>query len=309
MASLGGKELLKFSREQKTFRIGGIDVGGQPGERPTVLIGSIFYRGHRIVSNPEEGIFDRQEARHLLNREAELSAQTGNPRIVDVIGDTAQALINYVEFVAANCEALILVDSPMAKARMATIEYFANTELATRLIYNSIEPNCSEEELACIRDCGIKSAVVLAFSGKSIRPRDRVKLLKENLLGAAERAGVENVLIDTGVLDVPSISWSTQAIWQIKEELGYPSGCAPSNALYLWERLKASGSPVFEATATAAFVLPISWGADFLLYGPIRNAPWVYPASAAMDAMVAYGGRNVGIRPSEGHPLYKIFGT
>lgn len=259
------------------------------------------------MSNSEEGIFDRQKAKALLDREAELSAGTGNPRIIDVIGDTTQAMVNYIEFVAANCEAPILVDSSLTKVRMETIRHFANTEIAPRLIYNSIEAHYKEEELACIKDCGIKSAVILAFSTKAIKPKDRGRLLKEDLLEAAQRAGVENVLIDTGVLDVPSISWSAQAIWEVKEELGYPSGCSPANGIYIWERLKANGSPTFEAAATAALVLPISWGADFIFYGPIRNAPWAYLACAAVDAMVAYGGRMAGIRPIKGHPLYKIF--
>jgi tetrahydromethanopterin S-methyltransferase subunit H len=67
------------------------------GEFPTVLIGSMFFRGHRIVSNPDKGIFDKKQAKALLEREAVLSTQTGNPRIIDVIGDTGQALIKYIE--------------------------------------------------------------------------------------------------------------------------------------------------------------------------------------------------------------------
>lgn len=297
----------KFTQQQKICEIGDIHLGGQPGENPTVLVGSIFYSGHRIVSNSERGIFDKQKAKDLLGREAELSAETGNPRIIDVVAETTKALTNYIEFVAANCQAPILVDSALPKVRLETIRYFANTEIAPRLIYNSIDPHYSEEELACIKDCGIKSAVILAFSTKAIKPKDRVKLLEENLLDAAQRAGLENVLIDTGVLDIPSISWSTQAIWEVKEALGYPSGCAPANALYMWKRLKARGSPDFEAIYSAVLGLPISWGADFILYGPIRNAPYVYPACAALDAMLAYGGRTMGIHPTKEHPLYKIF--
>lgn len=297
--------MLKFTQPQKICKIGGVLVGGQPSENPTVLIGSIFYRGHRIVSDPEKGIFEKQKAKALLDREAELSAETGNPHIIDVIGDTAPALVNYIEFVATNSTSPILVDASLPKVRMETIRYFANTEIAPRLVYNSIEAHYTEEELACIKDCGIKNAIILAFSTKAVKPKDRVKLLKEDLLGAAQRAGLENVLIDTGVLDIPSISWATQAIWEVKESLGYPSGCSPSNAIYTWK--KARGSPSFETIATAVLVLPISWGADFIFYGPIGNAPWVYPACAATDAMVAYGGQVIGIHPIKAHPLYKIF--
>ncbi len=299
--------MLKFAQQQRICQIGDVLSGGQPSENPTLLIGSIFYTGHRIVSDFEKGVFDKQKAKALLDREAELSAETGNPRIVDVVGETTQALIKFIEFVATNCQSPILVDSATPKVRMETIEHFANTELVPRLVYNSIDTHYSEEELACIKDCGIKSAVILAFDTSVIRPKDRVKLLEDNLLGAAQRAGVENILIDTGVLDVASISWSTQAIWEIKNALGYPSGCAPANALYTWKRARAKGSPAFEASGSSVFVLPISWGADFILYGPIAGAPWVYPACATMDAMVAYGGQTVGIRPAKEHPLYKIF--
>ena len=299
--------MLKFTQQQKICQVGDVLLGGQPGENPTVLIGSIFYSGHRIVSDLEKGIFDKERAKALLSREAELSAETGNPRIIDVVGETTQALINYIEFIAANCQAPILVDSAVPWVRMETIRHFANTEIASRLIYNSVDCHYSEEELACIKECGINSAVILAFDTKAIRPKDRVKLLEDNLLGAVQKAGVENVLIDTGVLDVPSVSWSTQAIWEVKNALGYPSGCAPANALYTWKRAKAKGSPAFEVSGSSVFVLPISWGADFVLYGPIGSAPWVYPACAAMDAMVAYGGQITGVRPTKEHPLHKIF--
>jgi len=299
--------MIKFTQQQKSYQIGDVIVGGQPGEKPTVLIGTIFYSGHRIVSDIEKGIFDKQKAKALLDREAELSAETGNPRIIDVVGETTTALIKFIEFVAANSESPILLDSAIHKVRMEAVKHFANTEIVSRLIYNSIDPHYKEEELACIKECGIKSAMILAFTTKAIRPKDRIKLLEEDLLGAAQRAGLENILIDTGVLDVPSVSWSTQAIWEIKNALGYPSGCAPANAIHTWKGAKAKGSPAFEVSGSSVCVLPISWGADFILYGPIGSAPWVYPACATMDAMVAYGGQTVGTRPTREHPLYKIF--
>ena len=101
--------------------------------------------------------------------------------------------------------------------------------------------------------------------------------------------------------------WATQAIWEIKDVLGYPSGCAPSNALYMWTKLRERGSPPFEATASVVFGATVSWGADFVLYGPTRNASWFYPACAAIDSMLAYGAQTAGIRVGKEHPLYKIF--
>ena len=299
--------MFQFTQQQKTYQIGDVRIGGRLGEYPTVLIGSMFFRGHKIVSDPDKGVFDKQKARDLLDREAELSHQTGNPRIIDVIADTGEAMINYIEFIASNYSSPILVDSAIPKVRIEVIQHFAKTELVPRLIYNSLDTHFTEEELSCIKDSGIKNSVVLAFSTRAVRPKDRVKLLEKELLDAAQRAGLENLLIDTGIMDIPSIGWATQAIWHIKDALGYPCGCAPSNALYIWTKLRERGSPPFEATASVVFGLPVSWRADFIFYGPTRNASWFYPACAAMDSMLGYGALTSGLRVDKEHPLYKIF--
>jgi tetrahydromethanopterin S-methyltransferase subunit H len=300
--------VLRFTAEQKTYRVAGVDVGGQPGQHPTLLIGSIFFSGHRIVKDSIKGLFDREKARALLDADAEAAARTGNPRFIDVIGDTGPALINYLEFVAQHTDAPMLVDSFSQKVRLEAVAHFAGSEVAPRLVYNSIADDCTDEELDCLRACGVKSAIIMAFSTAAPKPKQRIKLLVEKLLPAAERAGIENVLVDPGVLDIASIGWTALAIRDIKETLGYPCGCAPSNALFTWDKLRAQGQPAFEAAAAAAFTLTQAQGADFVHYGPIRNAPWVYQAVATVDAMTAYAGRITGVRPAtEMHPLYRIF--
>jgi tetrahydromethanopterin S-methyltransferase subunit H len=64
--------MFEFTQQQKVFNIDNVRVGGRPGENATVLIGSMFFRGHKIVSDTEKGIFDRQKAKDLLDREEEL---------------------------------------------------------------------------------------------------------------------------------------------------------------------------------------------------------------------------------------------
>jgi len=102
--------------------------------------------------------------------------------------------IGSLEFVAASCDALLLVDSSVPQARVAAVRHFQGSEILPRLIYNAIDPHFSEEELACLRECGVKTAVVQAFSNRAVRPRDRIRLLEEELLPAARRGGVENVI-------------------------------------------------------------------------------------------------------------------
>lgn len=300
--------MLKFNAEQKVYDIAGVKIGGQPGEWPTVLIGSIFFSGHRIVSDPLKGVFDKDKARALLEREAEAAARTSNPHFIDVIGDTEQALIKYIEFVADYSEAPILVDSSSQKVRLEAIRHFAGSEVIPRLIYNSIAEDYTVEELACLRECKVRSAVIMAFSTIAPKPKSRIKLFKNILLPAAEKAAVKNILVDLGVLDIPSVGWTALAIRDIKDTLGYPAGCAPSNALYTWEKLRAQGQPTFEATAASIFTLTQTIGANFVFYGPIRNAPWVFTAAATVDAVMAYAGRLTEVRlATDKHPLLRIF--
>ncbi|WP_407313520.1 [methyl-Co(III) glycine betaine-specific corrinoid protein]--tetrahydrofolate methyltransferase MtgA [Desulfosporosinus sp. SB140] len=306
--------MLKYTTEQHVYDINGVKVGGQPGQYPTVLIGSIFYRGHKIVQDGMKGIFDEAAAKALLDQEAELSAETGNPCIIDVLGESVEALTRYVEFVMKNSKAPFLLDSISPEVRVGALKQLGNDpEIRQRLIYNSIEEHYSEVELEAIKASGIKTAVILAFSNKALKPKARIKLLtgdgeKEGLIDAAKRAGIEQFLIDPGVLDVPSASWTSEAINVVKEEFGYPGGCAPSNAVYLWKKMRSKGTPFFEVAGAAVFTYPVTQGADFVLYGPMVNAPWVYRAMATTDAMMAYNNKLSGTKlGTTDHPLLKLF--
>ncbi|MEW5814899.1 MAG: hypothetical protein AB1798_05815 [Spirochaetota bacterium] len=177
----------RFTAEQKIYKIGKREIGGRPGELPTVLIGSIFFEGHRIVSDPVKGLFDREKARILLEKAKDASLKNGNPGFIDVIGGTYEALIKYTEFVAAKSDEPILIDSFSQKVRMEALKYFSDSEITERLIYNSSAEDFTEEELACIKESGVKSAVIMAFSPKALKPQSRITLLKEKLLPAARR--------------------------------------------------------------------------------------------------------------------------
>ena len=51
-----------FESPQRIVEVGGVKIGGNPGERPPVLIGTIFYNGHKIILDEHKGEFDRGEA-------------------------------------------------------------------------------------------------------------------------------------------------------------------------------------------------------------------------------------------------------
>ena len=92
--------MFKFGKEQKIFEIGDIKIGGQLGELPTVLIGSLFHEGHKIVKDRKLGIFDKRRAERLIKVQEEMSEKTGVPCMLDVVAENPEVLIKYIDFVS-----------------------------------------------------------------------------------------------------------------------------------------------------------------------------------------------------------------
>ncbi len=303
--------MLRSSVEQRVLDIGGVKVGGQPGEYPTVLIGSIFYQGHRIVENHTKGIFDRRKAEELILRQEELSEETGNPHMVDIVASTPEAMEKYIGFVSEVTDAPLLIDSTDTNVRIVGARYAEEVGLLDRVVYNSIGEHTGVNELNILKELGVKSTIVLAFTSKAVFPQKRLEYVagKNGLLGKiASSTKIENILVDVGVLDVPSIGLALDTIKLVKEKIGLPAGCAPLNAVLEWRKVRRYGVDAKKACAASAAVAPILAGADFILYGPIKYAEIVFPACAMIDAIIAYTNRFRGIRPSgRNHPLYKIF--
>jgi len=130
------------------------------------------------------------------------------------------------------------------------------------------------------------------------------------LLKVAEKANIKKILVDTIVFDVPSIAYASEAIKLVKNELGYPTGCSPANATYDWKTSQDSLiKEGFAASNASAHAFAQFNGADFLVYGPIKQAKNLIPACAIVDAIIAYYAmRRLGIKPLvTTHPIYKIF--
>ncbi|MEM3702901.1 MAG: tetrahydromethanopterin S-methyltransferase subunit H [Candidatus Bathyarchaeia archaeon] len=307
--------MFKFEKEQKVFNIAGVSVGGQPGEYPTVLVGSIFYSGHKIVSDHVNGVFDKKQAEALINRVVELSDKTGNPFILDVVGETPEALIKYIDFVGSLTKCPFLVDGAAAKIRLPAIKHAVEVGLNDRAIYNSIDFNVTDEEIKFLKDHGVQNAVLMAFNPKKPWAEGRIDALKgeagrKGLLQAAEEAGVKNLLVDTAVLDMPGISISAKAIYLVKNEFGLPAGCGPANAVTTWKRVKKGefGPHAYEVCSGGSGIITQMMGANFVLYGPIELSEAAFISCAMTDALIAYAARRLGITAkTKNHPLFKIF--
>jgi len=296
----------EYGVEQKVFEIGGVRVGGIPGERPVVLIGSIFYHGHKIVKDERKGEFDKEAAEKLLKDQEELSDRTGNPCMVDVVASTGEAMKRYLEFVSNVTDVPILVGGAVASARIEGIKYAKEVGLMNRVVYNSIVPDAKQDELSAIEEAGVESAVLLTFSAKQFTTASRVEAAKE-LVKIAERLGVKKVMVDTCTLDIPSLGMSCKAIRVIKDELGVPVGCGAHNAVSMWRGLKPKfGKEAVKPALASSCVMAVAVGADFILYGPIKDAKFVFPAVAMVDAAYGYLATESGCKLDRSHPLFRI---
>jgi tetrahydromethanopterin S-methyltransferase subunit H len=293
-----------FKAKQEIFEIGDIKVGGQPGELPTLLIGNVFYKGMPEVTDHEKGSFDEKSVLEWIRKAEELAERTGVPHFLDVMANHPKAMEKYVMFVSDQSDVPFLIDGATPETRVASLNFIREVGLQDKVVFNALSPRTTKSEFEAIRDSGVKAAILLAENEVDYTPSGRVAVLKGfnehvGLLETAKNAGIAKMFVDTIVLDVPSIGYAVEAIKLVKDELGYPAGCSPANATYEWK---------LQQNAAAHTIAQLG-GANFLIYGPIKQARHIIPSCAMNDAIIAYyAKRQLGIKLlTPEHPLNKIF--
>lgn len=302
---------------ESIFDVGNVKVGGDYGEIPTVLIGSIFYMRHKIVKNAETGIFDEIAAADLIHSCESLAQKLGIKFMLDVVGNTSEALVNYIKFIKKVTDAPPLLNATLPETRIQALETLADLGLLENVVYNSINGFSTEEELESLSKLPIDTSIIQAYNPGSKKIDGPLKVLLgnpkrdiEGLLNKAKRCGIKKVMVDIPTLDMSSIGMVAQSGKQIKETLGIPVGTAPSNATYAsqWLRNKENlSTEQFRAVDATVNSYLAGRGCNFLFYGPIEGYKWVFPACAAVNAVDVYGMRSMGIKPAtEDHPFFKI---
>ncbi|MEM3173935.1 MAG: tetrahydromethanopterin S-methyltransferase subunit H [Candidatus Bathyarchaeia archaeon] len=299
--------MFRFSREQTVFEISGIKVGGQPGENPTVMIGSMFYKGDKIVRDEKSGDFDLEAARTLISRLEEISDKTGLPAMLDVVCSTKENARRYIEFATDATKMPLLVDYVSEDAAVSGLEAAREVGIIDRLILNSINPETKPIVYEKAEEVGLRSAIALTYSTRAIISyRERIRLL-ETLIPKIKAAGITNILVDTVVMDIATLGLACKAIFEIKEQYGYPTGCGAHNAIASWKSLKDKKDRVLSMVCSSiANGLPVAVGADFILYGPVSDAEYIFPAISLINAAYAQVLMGEGKRPKPNHPRFKI---
>jgi tetrahydromethanopterin S-methyltransferase subunit H len=300
------KGLLEFAVEQGSFQIGDISVGGQPGVRPTVLVGSMFYHGHNVSTDEDRGEFHRDEAEQRIRVQEDFSQRTGNPCMLDVVGATPKAIRKHLEFAASVTDMPLLIDGTTTDVRLAGLDYAAEAGLVERIVYNSIQPGIDDAELKALEQAGVRAAIVLTYYLQDFTAAGRVHCVRE-LLPRLKDAGIDKLMVDACVLDLATLGSAASAMYDIKNTLGLAAGGGVHNAVAMWKGLKSKmGEQAYKPCIAAAAAATVTMGADFLLYGPVEDAAHVFPAVAMADTALSQLAMERGMRPHAGHPRFLV---
>jgi tetrahydromethanopterin S-methyltransferase subunit H len=307
-----------FEKEQIIHNIGGVKIGGNPGETSTVLAGTIFYGGHKIVTDTKKGLFDKDAATALIKKQDEMSQLTGNPALVQIFSETELALKKYIDFVSNLTEAPFLIDSTDPMVRIAGLMHAEEVGLLDVAIYNSLNVSATKEEIDALRNIQHECAILLAFNPQDPSIAGRRKVLEEGaldldkgLLPLSKELGITKPLIDTAVTAMGAGAGSAAAFTFVSKTVyGHPTGSGVHNAPSSWSWLrkhKKVNREGFRTADVASNLMVQMMGADFVLYGPIGNAERVFPVIAMGDVFAAESSNiEFGVEPPEDHPFKKL---
>lgn len=310
--------MFAFEKEQIVHTIGGIKIGGVPGEMPTALAGTIFYGGHDIVQDAQKGLFDKKAAGELVAVQDEMSDMTGNPALVQVFSESERAILKYLDFIAEVTDAPFLIDSTNPEVRIAGLRHAEEVGLLDRAVYNSISVSIAEKELAALKEIRHDCAVILAFNphdssiaGRRAVLEDGIPGFDKGLLNLSAEIGITKPLIDTATTAMGAGAGSSASFTFVAKTLyGQPTGSGIHNAPSSWSWLrkyKKTNPEAYHACDVASALIVQMMGANFVLYGPISNAKTVFPVVAMADIFAAESASvEFGVQPSERHPFRKL---
>ncbi|MFQ5834164.1 MAG: tetrahydromethanopterin S-methyltransferase subunit H [Candidatus Thorarchaeota archaeon] len=299
-----------FKKEQEVCDFGGIKIGGNPGENPTVLIGGLFFKGQPIVEDTKQGQFDKELAKEWIETGKEMSKKTGHPFIVQAFGRTATAMERHLEWLVENYDGPFIFESTSAKTRMKAIQYCDEAGLKERAIYNSVNLSLKNDEKEILKASSFENAIVLGWSPKAMSLPERMNVIKE-MITEAEHLGIHNMVIDPATMPVGSgFGLEFRTTLAVKSELGLPTCLAPHNAPSAWRFIKRKNldnEPTYLSAVVASTVAAQLFATDCIMYGSMVRTKEVFAATAlisnAISSAMAEAQRVLGIDRELFYPI------
>jgi len=280
-------------------------VFGVPAK--TVLIGSVFYKSDRKVLDHKKGEVSLPALERELKSVEILKERVGLDHALDVIAETPLAMEKCLGILAEMTDDPLLIGGMDEETRIAGYNKARDLGIQAKCGVNSIGPATSEKELGSMKSNGIKFAVLQTMDPSAVYPLEKVALFKGSLQTKCEIAEIEMAVIDVGIIDFTSAWLAAESIKMVHKELNLLAGCAPSNAAYQpLGAHKISRKSARSINVSLNTMMQLA-GADFIIYGPLRAATYVFEAAAIVEAIKAYGSKLAGEKLiDKGHPLHRF---
>jgi tetrahydromethanopterin S-methyltransferase subunit H len=297
--------MFSFTKNQETYTLNNITIGGQPGQHPTVLFGGLFFKGTPKINQTKE----------LLQQSLTLGKTTGNPVIPDFFIRKKEYIDDILTFIQNTLpeEYPFSVDIIEPTIKIETLKQLKQRNLLSRTIYNSIHIGITNEEKNALKNNTPEMAIIVAFNPKDRSPDGKIEVLENGahltttgLLELTKKIGINKILIDTAALAPGENSGaSIAAIPVIKEEYGLPTGCAIHNVVEKSQWLQDFQHAKPSVDAASNLNIPL-FEKDYAIFGPLHHAKLVVPMIAWQDIMISeYTEAYFGITPDENHPRRK----
>jgi tetrahydromethanopterin S-methyltransferase subunit H len=303
--------MFRFQTLQKTSRIGQFEFGGQPGERPPLLIANMFQRGDKLLRDRKTADFDRAAATARIRVLERMVDETGIPALVGLVAPGLDEMKAYTDYYLNTTDLPFGIDTWTQEARLQAAQHVAELGVQDKFLYNSITAWDKDVpgQVAQLKDLGIKHVVIQAFDLEDKHASGRVKSLR-SLLADVQHGSFDSILVDTTVMNLPATSFSLLANRLIKEEYGLPVGLAGANASYMWKNaLQQFGRDFFRGADAAIHAIATVLWSDWLIYGPMTGTERAFASVATALALLAVLAAEEGapLPSNPQHPFVRLF--
>ena len=232
--------------------------------------------------------------------------------MIGIVAPSEDEIKAYCEwFLSVNDTLVYQIDTWTEDARRAGARFVKETGTQDRFNYNSISAWDTDipDQVAELKECGIKSVILQPFDNDDKRATGRMKSLRK-MLKEIQGGKFESIMVDTTTMNLPTQGFCYLANRMVKEEFGLPAGNAPANGSYMWRAaLEQWGRPAFQGMDAAMHGIGAVMWSDWMAYGPVTGTRRVFAAVAAAVAMVTVMAWDEGLELPEdpNHPLNKHF--
>lgn len=290
------------------IKIGDATIGGPLGSHTGLLVGSIFYDKHSLVADAFEGSFDEEKAAKLIDRVNGLAERYGVQMAFDVIAASPEAMEKFIEFVVPRTTLPFMINASEADVHIAGLECADRLGVLGRVIFASLNEDTEDQIIEALGKHKPACVMVLANDVGNPTPEGSCEMIENLFRPMLDEIGVEAPLVDLGAMDPPSVGISMRGISAVRQQFGYPAGCAFSNCFPQWTGLRDLGREWVNLSLTTALVACRAAGGDFLHYGIIEKAAMAAHVGGSAEVFYGFAAQELdGHQLPKGHALLKMF--